>query len=187
MLIYEKENFLGKQEFNYFNHAVINSPWQYRNDSVKGEPEGTCFGFYHVIYNQGVKSNLFDMTSMLIHKLCDESNLTLRELRRMRANMFTRYPHRVNHDIHVDYIDNHYTALFYLNTNNGPTTLYDRFKEPNAPFEDASTLQLGSSQEIMPVENKIVLFDGLRYHGSSTHTDSNYRIVMNLNFVADKK
>jgi len=38
----------------------------------------------------------------------------------------------------------------------------------------------------LPKANKMILFDGLRYHNSSTQTDDNLRIVMNINFTATK-
>jgi hypothetical protein len=191
MLLYENDNFLGPQEFKFLQDSILGLSWYYREDIVFGQSERNCFGFHRPIFDdEGVHiPGLYEMTVMLTTKLLDENNLKLKQLRRIRLGMFTKYAEPVRHDAHVDYEDPHYTALFYLTTNNGHTSFYEKIKTSKDPYLqdcEPSKEELGKELRIMPKENKIVLFDGLRYHGSSTQTDSNLRIVMNINFTADK-
>lgn len=191
MLLYENNNFLGPQEFKFFQESTHGLSWYYREDIVFGHENGTCYGFYREIFDhRGIQvPGLYEMSVMLVTKLLDENRLKLRELRRIRLGMFTRYSHSVQHDAHTDYGDPHYTALFYLNTNNGHTSLYEKVKKPEEPWlqdRSPSTEELGKEFRVYPTENKMILFDGLRYHNSSTQTDSNLRIVMNINFTADQ-
>lgn len=191
MLLYEKDDFLGPQEFKYIQDSILGLSWFYREDCVFGQPDRSCFGFYRPIFGEdGVHiSGLYEMSVMLTTKLLDQNNLKLKQLRRIRLGMFTKYAESIRHDAHVDYEDPHYTALFYLTTNNGYTSFYDKIKTSKEPYLidcEPSKEILGKEYRVMPKENKIVLFDGLRYHASSTQTDNNLRIVMNINFTADK-
>ena len=191
MLLYEKDDFLGPQEFKYIQDSISGISWYYREDIVFGQENGTCFGFYREIFDhRGVHvSGLYEMSVMLTTKLLDQTNLKLDQLRRIRLGMFTKYSKPVQHDAHVDYEDPHYTALFYLNTNNGHTSLYEKVKTADEPwFQDRSPSaeELGKEYQVLPKANKMILFDGLRYHNSSTQTNDNLRIVMNINFTATK-
>lgn len=191
MIIYENDNFLGPQEFKYFQDSIWGISWYYRDDIVFGQETGTCYGFYREIFDhRGIHvPGLYELSVMIVSRLLDQTNLKLNELRRIRLGMFTRYSTPVQHDAHTDYGDPHYTALYYLNTNNGYTSLYNKVKLPEEPWlqdRSPSFEELGQELKIIPKENKIILFDGLRYHNSSTQTDSNLRIVMNINFTADK-
>jgi hypothetical protein len=191
MLLYEKDDFLGPQEFKYIQDSINGISWYYREDIVFRQMNGTCFGFHRPIFDEdGVHiPGLYEMSVMLTTKLLDQNNLKLKQLRRIRLGMFTKYSQPVQHDAHVDYEDPHYTALFYLNTNNGYTSLYKKVKTANKPWlqdRAPSPEELGQEYQILPKANKMVLFDGLRYHSSSTQTDNNLRIVMNINFTADK-
>jgi hypothetical protein len=57
----------------------------------------------------------------------------------------------------------HAVGLFYLNTTNGPTV-----------FEDGERVEC--------VANRLVIFDGLRRHTSSSCTDQKIRAALNLNY-----
>jgi hypothetical protein len=191
MLLYEKDDFLGPQEFKYIQDSILGLSWYYREDIVFSQPGRSCFGFHRPIFDDdGVHiSGLYEMSVMLATKLLDQNNLKLKQLRRIRLGMFTKYTESIRHAAHVDYEDPHYTALFYLTTNNGYTSFYEKIKTSNEPYltdHEPSKEILGQELRVMPKKNKIVLFDGLRYHASSTQTDNNLRIVMNINFTVDK-
>jgi len=61
----------------------------------------------------------------------------------------------------------HAVGLFYLNTTDGPTV-----------FEDG--------EKIDCVANRLVIFDGLRRHTSSSCTDQKIRAALNLNYFVIK-
>jgi len=66
-------------------------------------------------------------------------------------------------DVTNDY-KNSKTAVFYLNNNNG----YTLFKK--------------GKRKVESVANRIVIFDAKEEHTTVTQTDTNIRVVLNLNF-----
>ena len=58
------------------------------------------------------------------------------------------------------------TAIFYLNTNNGKTL----FK---------------NNKQIDSIENRVVIFPSNLEHTGTTHTDKDFRIVLNINYKDD--
>ncbi len=55
------------------------------------------------------------------------------------------------------------TGILYMNTNNGKTI-----------FEDG--------EEIESVENRLIIFPASKFHAGTTHTDTRYRCLINLNW-----
>lgn len=95
--------------------------------------------------------------------------LKTRAFIRIKANMYPRTKELVHQAMHVDYTAKHQGALFFVNTNNGKTTLY-------APGEEENT-------EINSIGNRLLLFDSSKYHSSSTCTDTDVRCTLNINYV----
>ena len=56
------------------------------------------------------------------------------------------------------------TGVFYINTNNGKTIFQD-------------------GQKVDSVENRMVIFPSSLHHNGTTHTDTLYRCVINLNWI----
>ena len=56
------------------------------------------------------------------------------------------------------------TGIFYLNSNDGYTF-----------FENG--------EKIKSVENRMVIFPSSLYHAGTTHTDAQYRCVVNMNWI----
>ena len=84
-------------------------------------------------------------------------------LYRIKANFYTRTEKNVEHDWHVDFEEEHFSAIYYVNTNNGKTLLKD----------------IG---EIESIENRMLIFKGNSLHASTSATDT-YRININFNFT----
>ena len=100
-----------------------------------------------------------------IHPILDKLKTTA--LIRIKANltMKTQDPFTCNFhtDVTNDY-KNSKTAVFYLNNNNG----YTLFKK--------------GKRKVESVANRIVIFDAKEEHTTVTQTDTNIRVVLNLNF-----
>ena len=62
----------------------------------------------------------------------------------------------------IDDDDSYSTAIFYLNTNNGGTRFENDF--------------------VQSVANRLVLFDGPLLHETVVQTDSNVRMLYNINY-----
>lgn len=93
---------------------------------------------------------------------------------------------------HIDYFMPHYTLLYYVNTVDGDTVIFDDKAELT---EDYSHLEYGDLLELInnfgaksikkritPVQGKAILFDGLHFHSGSVPKTSE-RFVINFNFT----
>lgn len=187
-MLIEKPNFLPTHEFETTFGKLRDSsifPWYYSKNTAyddlrPGENEYNLwdFSFSNTLYIDGAPTSFVgEECTKLLKKICDDSNLKLKEIIRIRAGLITRTPEHLVHSAHVDYTFPHYTALFYISTCNGPTVMYNQ-KYPN-------NIVLTEMKKIMPEANKIVVFDGLQYHSSTTPTDVKQRIVINFNFTVE--
>jgi hypothetical protein len=152
-------NFLEKNEFlnlkNIFTQ--FNFPWFF----VKGINSVTdsYYQFVHIFYfENNVNSEFFKELSPLIKKL------KIRSLIKIKANLLLKDKKIIEHGYHCDFnYSDSKTAVFYINTNDG----YTKFKNG---FISKSK------------ENKIIIFNSNEEHTGTTCTDSDYRIVINLNY-----
>lgn len=178
----EKKNFLDATEFQNsfgFLNGDMAFPWFYSKNTAYGMVEDNHqlwdSSFSHVVAVDGHgDSPLTEKSMLLAENICRSFDLGSLEVKRIRLGMMTKTPTNFTHNPHVDFAFPHLTALFYLTTCNGPTVLYDQ-KFPNDTF-------LKTQQLVHSEENKVVIFDGLQYHASTTQTDKKQRIVMNINF-----
>lgn len=84
----------------------------------------------------------------------------------VRANLTLKTNKPAESSWHMDYnYSNGKTAIFYLNTCNGFTIL-DKDKQI----------------KINSIENRIVVFDNNTHHKSFLQTDTNRRIILNINY-----
>ena len=89
---------------------------------------------------------------------------------RARADMTLYNPEKHVHEVHTDYSYEHTTAIFYLNTSDGNTLLYDR--------EGKELLK-----EVEPIENRLLIFDGLLQHTGHSPSNHKCRTLVNMNFM----
>ena len=94
------------------------------------------------------------------------TNLNLNTSYALKANLRPRTTQGVLSDYHVDMSLNQQTAIFYLNTNNGYTKFQDE-----------------TLQDVPSVANRLLTFYGALKHCGCSATDSNYRIVLNINYI----
>ena len=87
------------------------------------------------------------------------------ELLRIKCNLYTNQNTRLAHKAHTDFEVPHYTALYYVNTNNGPTTI--------------------GGKNVDAVENRLLFFEGSEIHNSNLQTDTNVRINVNINIQGE--
>jgi hypothetical protein len=97
---------------------------------------------------------------ILIEPFLDK--LKIKKLIRAKLNLYPRTNKKIIHGFHTDFKYKHNVVLFYFNTNNGQTLFKDR--------------------KITSEENKSIVFDGSLEHSSTTCTDKNYRITLNVNY-----
>jgi hypothetical protein len=156
------DNFLDGKKFNEMVLNIKKIPWYY-NDYVtfKDNFEENCFYFTHLFYEfyqqKHIQSDFYSIINPLIEKL------NPRSLIRVKGNLYTNVGYKLRNLPHVDFDYPHSGAIFYLNTNNGPTVLDQNI-------------------EISSVANRLLLFDSSLPHFSVFCDDQKTRLNININF-----
>ena len=161
MKIYK--NFLDKEKFKQTQDTLTSTefPW-YLNGVLYEKTTSYNHQLAHTLYaNDKANSAFFDISNLFKEKInwfC---------LLRIKANLLQRTDKIIEHGMHTDYQDKTHkikTGIFYVNTNNG----YTKFK---------------NNKIIKSEENKYIEFDCSEPHTGTTCTDSDYRIVINFNYI----
>lgn len=133
-------------------------PWFFMPCVVN--PGDTSAGQYltHIFYDKHqVNSDFYKIIEPLLDVIKPRS------LVRAKANLYPTTTTVTEHGFHVDYDwKDVYTAVYYVNNNNGYTALSDGTK-------------------IESVKNRLTILDPLVYHTSSTSTNGP-RLVININW-----
>ena len=152
-----KNNFFKKDDFNKMKYIIThpNFNWFLQHGVLRNENN---IYFSHIFYdNIEIKSPFYkDIIIPFINKL------KIKKLLRSKLNLYPKTHKQIIHGFHTDRTDKHNVILFYFNTNNGQT--------------------LFKNKKINSKENKAVIFDGSLEHSSTTCTDQNYRITLNINY-----
>lgn len=154
--IYEKINsvFLSNYFPYYYVKGVSN---EFEDDYI----------FVHTIlkYQNGQKSDYFNLLKPIYDFLKEKENLNgiigVRVVFKNKNNSFKKY------DLHVDLSmmkGSYKTSIYYLNTTNGKTY-----------FENNQTIDC--------VKNRLISFPGNIKHAGYSHTDTNYKLIVNINYT----
>lgn len=164
-------NFLEENYFKELQNTFTNNnfAWHYQPRS-SDMPDAFDFDFmfthncYH--FKHGVRSNVFELLQPLIIKTGITTGKSY--LMRAKANLYTNQAENIVHQKHTDYPaeTDYKTAVFNFTTCNGGTIFYIDGKE----------------EFVESVENSIVVFDGPTDHAGVTQTNSNIRVLLNMDF-----
>lgn len=168
------DNFLAKNELTELQSHILDNefPWFYQDKVVgneEGEESSDNFQFVHNIYylnkpNSTIYSQLIE--PMFVRKL--EKQLSLGALIRIKSNL-TIKTENINEILpyHCDFPEpqfvKSFTAVYYVNTNNGYTK-----------FEDGSKVE--------SIENRFVIFPTYLKHTNATTSDTKTRVVIVFNY-----
>lgn len=160
------DNFLPKAEFQEIQKILLGDRFAWFQNQYIVQPEKNLgleeyydYQFTHVFYrNYSICSDLFSLLDPILIKLNPSAIV------RIKANLIPRADKIVEHQLHTDITNfKGYTAVFYMNTNNGYTV-----------FE--------TGEKVNSVENRIVIFDSTLLHSGTTCTDQKNRVVINFNY-----
>ena len=97
-------------------------------------------------------------------------------------------------DIHIDKEQSHYVIIFYTHDIDGDTILYNqttldlshsKFIKMNVEEKKEATKSFTILKKISPKENQVVVFNGNRYHASSSPSKG-VRCIININIDYDE-
>jgi len=187
-MIHVIDNFCDEEYFKKLEELMVHSshefPWFYHDNvngkGYEGEEEGLgIYQFVHPFYpgkrvlHKGlegtrpmIQENPFMNSLMPIVEALNSETLL-----RVKANRVARTDKIIEHGLHLDFVEKGNeiltTAILYMNTNDGYTH-----------FEDGTKIE--------SVANRMVVFPCNLFHGGTTCTDQNTRVVINFNFLKRK-
>lgn len=129
------------------------------------------FHFSHILFNnnQGIISNSYKFFSPIFEKL------DVKVMVRAKLNLNVKESFkRIIGGYHYDFSDENKVplkeikvAIYYFNTTNGETLIKENNKE----------------KKIECLENSLVTFPNTLEHTGTSHTDTNFRYVLNINYI----
>lgn len=156
------DNCLDTEHFSHIKNVMesdVGFGW-FIAPEINSNDDHNLFYLTHTFYAEyEIRSNWFKELLTPILK-----NLEPKAIIRAKGNLYPGTQSVIKHGKHTDFSYKHKGAIFYLNTNNGVTTLDD-------------------GTEIESIENRLLLFDSSLPHSSSTCSDKKYRINININYL----
>jgi len=179
MMIKIIDNLLTKSYLKDLQNYFLSQQceWSY-NDNLTGDESYEVLGSFgftmRLHWNQMfINSHAGTLSRALIFTALDKVIEIVQKphlVVRARADMTLYNPSNHCHELHTDYPYEHTTAIFYLNTSDGNTLLYDR--------EGKKLLT-----EVEPIENRLLIFDGLLQHTGHSPSNHKSRVLVNMNFM----
>jgi len=173
-------------------------PWYYV-ESISGQEINNFknfseiqYGFEHILYEtgplgKGVNSSFYDFFSPIVYFIEEKTEVKVNKLERIRLGLYTKIIDKegVIHLPHVDSYEPHKAFLYYVNDSDGDTIMYDQtfVNDQLSNLQNNNQKSFSIKERITPEANKAILFDGLRYHSSSSPTKNIKRIVISVNFT----
>jgi len=184
----EIENVIDKeyQQKIYDTVTSIDFPWnymEYTTFEVKQTKYDTTPAFGHLLFSNQTKSEYLDVFTPLMLTAIEKCGLKLISPLRLRLGFLlnTIYPlpsiGYKHNTPHVDASVDHYTICYYVNSSDGATMIFNQQEE-----SEKYTLL----HKVEPRQGKIVCFDGKNYHASTCPKMHSSRIVLTINFTAEK-
>lgn len=178
---------LGQRQFGYVISELTNPdfPWFYLPSTAY--PTGADISFHqaadasfsHVVLDNDFESPFCQMFLNMVLTIFDKADEDYETIGRMRLGLLPRTSRPFKHLPHVDYYEEHKTALICLSGNNGPTVFY---KEKYVVGSDEIPEKFTKMKSVKPQANQVVFFDGLTFHSSTTPTTDVPRIMLNVNY-----
>jgi len=181
--MWSKQNLLSDGHFRHMQNIVTNYafPWFFLgHTATPSKSVEFDQSFSHILYSSEHRSDYFDIFYGTMWGALASIGIEPNEIFRMRLGLIPQTDHNHMHVPHVDFGIPHQTALFCLSGNSGETTFYHELHEDGEESKRAGELTVLG--KFLPIENQIILFDGKRYHSSSTPTTDIPRIMLNINY-----
>ena len=162
-----QDNFLPEKQFKDLRDVIMgsNMPWFYNKRILEEHKDETApFQFTHTLFNSDTSNAPLSEAASLFYPLFEQ--MGLKTMLKAKLNCGIRTSEHIEGGWHTDTPEDqiHKTAVFFFNTNNGYTK-----------FEDGTIVE--------SVENRLAEFDSNLSHTGVSHTDTQVRVVLNLNYL----
>lgn len=161
------DNYVNPPEFAMLQKEVLSEhfPWTYNDQIIRESQKDNNFQFVHLLFTMlGQESEYFKFIVPVIQQLNPIA------IHRAKFNCITRTDDIKVSGLHTDINEARMlesepkTAILYINSNNGYTF-----------FEDGT--------KVNSVANRICIFPYWMKHSSTSCTNQNRRIALNINYV----
>jgi hypothetical protein len=184
-------NLTSTANVQYLEQCLLNHPWYYLKDTAYNQFEKIDKPYepswVHFLYNNEESlSDLKPLAESILITALDRLNLPFSKLIRIRAGLTTRTPYPVVHSPHVDWDNQHMTAVYYVNDADGDTVFYKETRDEKLDinsYEWSKNKKFTIDQTITPSADRMVIFNGLTYHSSTTPCCVDHRLVINFNWL----
>ena len=148
-------------------HPTVDLRCKY--ESTANEPGVNSLSFVHVLKSSAHRSNHLDNFALIPQIVCQDLKLVLKEIMVARIYLILPYKTELKHyAAHQDFPFKHTVVLYYVNDADGDTVFFDN---------DNNIVQ-----SVSPKRGRVVVFDGLLYHGGGIPKKSP-RCVVNFDIL----
>ena len=188
------DNIISKTYLTKLVDNIFDYNWKfcsnltYGNEEIYVNLQDFEYGFNAVLTTEQIYFIL-----PLILETCDLSNIEISNLNQIsritpRLQTMLSSNNAIN-DIHTDKEKNHYVIIFYPHNIDGDTILYNqttsdlnfsKYENMNFKEKKEATKNFTILEKITPKENRVVVFNGNRYHSSSSPSKGP-RCIININ------
>lgn len=195
------ENIFTPQVFRKIQGAIMSSdtPWFFvptpwpADVITHSNPDKHAYTFAHVaLDNNGINSPLGALIEAAIISAIDRTGDKIKSIDRIRIGLIPWSAEPGQQAPHVDVPWAHRTGIIYINTADGDTVIYNEKYNPDAGIDTQEYFNIYLKDKLTvhtkfaPVENTLVLFDGLMYHNSSSPVMTPRRVAINFNYTVDE-
>lgn len=193
------DNVISKTYLKQLVDNIFDYDWKFSSNLTYGNEEKYVNSQdFEYGFNSSLTKEQRYFILPLIFKICDLSNIEI-----LNKNQISRITPRLQtmlssnneiNDIHIDREQNHYVIIFYPHNIDGDTILYNqttldlsysKFNKMNFEEKKEATKNFTILKKITPKENRVVVFNGNRYHASSSPSKGP-RCIININIDYDE-
>lgn len=189
------DDVLSPVDFNNLQNLVLSTefPWYWQSHvslppwCVITDPRAIeTFGWNHQVYNKetNFKGDFLEAFAPILQQIKNQADTKIEFIRiRLSMKVYKKGFTENNYNLpHIDYNFPHKTVIFYLNDSDGPTWIFnEKFNGPEEPTK------FTVGEKVDPKENRMILLDGLQYHTASNPINSDRRVILNVNYVENKR
>ena len=141
----------------------------------------------HAVYIKDKKTDISEQEKYIMNlfQQAIEKQVNAKiEIIRCKVNLIIPNPNFVGQCTmpHTDWTTPHETCIYYLNSTDGDTVLFDQKYDTSSSLDANASKKKNVITKISPIQGRAVLFDGLQYHaGNPSKTD--LRFILNINYV----
>jgi hypothetical protein len=120
----------------------------------------------------------YDYFMKVFHAFVSKHGIFYDKIIRVKLNWLPRsFSNSGYHTPHVDYASEHKVFLYYINDSDGDTVFFNERLSNEIP--DSFTEDL----RVNPLAGRGVIFNGDVYHASSSPVETEFRCILNIDFV----